>query len=320
MNNFDRRYRLLIGHKGKNKGIELGAGDNPLRISFSLEKADTTTSNEAKIEIWNLNKEHRDMLEKEDCTVVLSAGYGKNLALAFCGNVTDSSTSSDGSDLKTEISVLDGLVEMRDTYISLSYKGTINSKKVISDIADKMGVGIVFAPKLTFKDFANGYSFIGQAKQALKKVCTSSGLSWTLQNGVLQIKSPGGTITNRVYVLNKDSGLIDIPKRVSKSAESKDGSATDNTKTESKSKDKSNSTSKTNSKSTKKTSNAKTKKTKKLCWEVKYLMNLSIGVNDFVKLESKYATGYFIVDSIKISGDTHGGDWTCTAQLTEVKI
>ena len=267
----------------------VGEGENPLRISFSLDKADTTTQNEATISVWNLNKEHKAVLEKDDCLVVLSAGYGTNLALAFCGAVTSSATSQDGADMVTEIHVTDSLIEIRDTYISISYAGTINTKKILQDIASKMGVGIVFAPKATFKDFLNGYTFVGQAKTALNKVCNSAGLEWSLQNGVLQIKKPNTTITDMVYVLSPETGLLDIPTRLSQSAETaKDG----------------NTTSKKN----------------QTGWEVRYFMNLAIGVNDFVKLESKVATGYFKVNKIKINGDNFGGEWTCTAELLEVKV
>ena len=288
MENFDRQYRLSIGQAGGN-AFMIGEGTHPLRISFTLDKADTTTQNEATISVWNLNEEHKSVLEKDDCMVVLSAGYGNNLALAFCGVVTTSATSQDGADMVTEIHVTDSLLEIRDTYISISYAGVINTKKILQDIAAKMGVSIVFGPKATFKDFMNGYTFVGQAKTALTKVCSSMGLEWTLQNGVLQIKKANTTITDRVYVLSPETGLLDTPTRLSKSAE----------------------TTKENNETSKKNQTG---------WEVRYFMNLAIGINDFVKLESKVATGYFKVNKLKITGDNLGGEWTCTAELLEVIV
>ena len=288
MENFDRQYRLSIGEAGK-QGFTIGEGEHPLRISFSLDKADTTTQNEATISVWNLNKEHKAMLDKKDCMVVLSAGYGNNLALAFCGTVTSSATSQDGADMVTEIHVTDSLVPIRDTYISLSYAGVINGQKIIRDIAAQMGVTVVFAPKVVLKDFANGYTFIGQAKTALTKVCKSCGVEWTLQNGVLQIKKANTTITDRVYVLSAETGLLETPTRISQSAET---SSQDNP----------------------------TNKKNQIGWEVRYVINLAIGINDFVKLESKAATGFFKVNTIKITGDNIGGEWTCTAELLEVTV
>ncbi len=287
MENFDRQYRLSFGNG--TSAFEIGDGTNPLRISFSVDKADTTTQNEATISVWNLNKEHKALLEKEDCQVVLSAGYGKSLALAFCGTVTTSATSQDGADMVTEVHVTDSLIPIRETYISISYAGVINSKKIIQDIAQRMGVSVAFGSKATFKDFLNGYTFIGQAKTALTKVCKSSSLAWTLQNGVLQINKPNEPITDRVYILSAETGLLDIPTRLCQSDEVKK-------------------------------ENNKTKKKNHIGWQVRYLMNLAIGINDFVKLESKVATGYFKVNKIKINGDNIGGEWTCTAELLEVTV
>ena len=53
-------------------------------------------------------------------------------------------------------------------------------------------------------------------------------------------------------------------------------------------------------------------------YEVVYLMNGAIGVNDLVKLESEEVTGIFRVYKLVIDGDNIEGDWQCTAQLVEV--
>ena len=53
-------------------------------------------------------------------------------------------------------------------------------------------------------------------------------------------------------------------------------------------------------------------------WEITYLMNAAIGVNDYVKLESKKASGVFRVSKIKIEGDNFGERWICTAEILEV--
>ena len=44
-------------------------------------------------------------------------------------------------------------------------------------------------------------------------------------------------------------------------------------------------------------------------------MNAAIGVNDYIELDSKYVSGYFVVKKVKISGDNRQGDWICTAQV-----
>lgn len=68
MKNWDRQYRLSAGQAGS-AGFQIGEGARPLHISFSVERADTTSQNTAKVSIWNLNDAHLAELNKDDCAV-----------------------------------------------------------------------------------------------------------------------------------------------------------------------------------------------------------------------------------------------------------
>ena len=106
MKNFDRQYRLSAGKAGST-GFEIGGGKRPLHVSFSVEKADTNSQNTAKVTIWNLSDEHLAELSKNDCVVVLHAGYGDTRPLIFAGVVTFATTKADGADRATEIELVD---------------------------------------------------------------------------------------------------------------------------------------------------------------------------------------------------------------------
>lgn len=94
-------------------------------------------------------------------------------------------------------------------------------------------------------------------------------------------------ITTRAYLLSTDTGLLEVPKRITISSESDDSS-----------------NGKSNS---------------QIGYEVKYFLNGAIGVNDYIRLESDKVRGYFRVYKLTIDGDNLEGDWICTAQLLEVK-
>ena len=130
MKNFDRQYRLSAGKAGST-GFEIGGGKRPLHVSFSVEKADTNSQNTAKVTIWNLGDEHLAELSKNDCVVVLHAGYGNTRPLIFTGVVTFATTKADGADRATEIELVDNRIEVRDTYVSVSYAGAVNCKTLI---------------------------------------------------------------------------------------------------------------------------------------------------------------------------------------------
>ena len=176
---------------------------------------------------------------------------------------------------------------MRDTYVEISRSGRVDSKEVFDEIAGAMGVSVIYSKGCKFKVLPHGFSFVGPAKTALKKLCKTCGLSWSIQNSVLQIRKPNEPITTRAYLLSSDTGLLEVPKRITISSESDDSSS-----------------GKSNS---------------QIGYEVKYFLNGAIGVNDYVRLESDKVRGYFRVYKLTIDGDNLEGDWICTAQLLEVK-
>lgn len=282
--NFDRQYRVAFGKAGSS-GVEIGAKTAsqpmPLHIAFSLQKSDLETQNSGKLTIWNLNDQHLAVLNQKDCALSLRAGYGNHLSLIFAGIISIASTSIDGADRKTEIEVIDNLVEIRDTYVSVAYIGKVNWKTIFDAVAAQMGVAIEYSYNASFVDVSNGYTYVGLAKNILSKGCDCCGLSWSLQNGVLQVKKPNDVMSKSVYVLNKASGLIGIPARVVVSEDETTGA-------------------------------------NKLGWDVEYLLNGAINIDDYIKLESKTVTGYFRVYSVEMQGDNISGDWLCKARLLEV--
>lgn len=282
MKNFDRQYRLTVG-RTKNKGFELGDTNNSAdiapHIAFSLEKSDTSTANTGKITVYNLNPEQLNILSQPDCHIALRAGYGANMPLIATGTITYSSTSLESADHATEIEFTESLTALRDTHVAIGLSGSVSAKKVIEHFANEMGVAVSYSKSASFTQFRNGYSFVGSAQTGLSKVCSLCGLKWTLQNGVLQIRGGNDAMSYKAYLLSAETGLVNIPKRI--------------TFTQTGSSDKQNG------------------------WEISYLLNGAIGINDCVKIKSNVINGVFRVMKLSISGDSHSGDWLCTAQVVE---
>lgn len=279
MRQFDRQYRFIAGQRGA-EGFELGDGIQPIHISFSIEKGDTKSQNTGKVSLWNLSPDHLAELGKDDCVVALRAGYGNVMPLIFSGVVTYAKTKLDGASAVTELELVDNRIEIRDTYISVGYSGKVNCKTLIQDTANQMGVAVSFSYNATFADIPNGYSYVGPAADILTKACDTSGLVWSINNGVLQVKIPHDTMSREVYELSAETGLVGIPERV-KSSDKSEGYENG--------------------------------------WDVSYLMNAAIDIDDFVYLNSRYVKGYFRVYSVNIEGDNYESSWGCTARLLEVR-
>mgnify|MGYP007098660864 FL=1 len=284
MVNFDRQYRLAAGPAG-GAGFEIGetskAQPVPIHIDFSLQKTDLETQNTGRVAVWNLSPAQLAVLNEKDCCLSLRAGYKNRLSLIFAGIISFVTTTKDGSDQKTEIEVVDNLIEVRDTYVAVSYNGKVSWKTIFDDVAAQMGVAVSYSYNAEFVNLANGFSFVGLARDIMTKGCDCCGLSWSLQNGVMQVKKPGDVMSREVFVLSPDSGLIGIPAKVVITQDETSGQ-------------------------------------NKLGWDVEYFLNGAINIDDYVKLETKTVTGFFRVYSIEFSGDNISGDWMCRARLLEV--
>lgn len=289
--NWDRQYRCSIGQPGQT-GVLLGEskGDSgmPLHISFSVEKGDKESNNTATVKFWNLGPATIAEIKRKNAVLELRAGYGANLPLILAGDINKATTEQENANMVTTIDVVDGLVAIRDTYVSLSFAKKTNCMKIVESVADSMGISYLISEKakqiLEQKHFVNGYSAVGAAKTVLQKICRTCGLSWSIQNGVLQLVVTGSTISTNAYVLSASTGLIGVPKEITIGSSNKDTQNQDGQKG----------------------------------YEVRYFMNGAIGVDDLIMLDSKKAKGYFKVCSVAISGDNFDGEWTCTAQITEV--
>ena len=285
MKNFGREYRFAAGPAGiPDAGFEVGAtspeSPEALHIKFSVDKSDSETPNTASVSLWNLSPEHLSILNEKDCVVSLRAGYETHMSLILVGAITYIETSLDVGDRETSIEIADGRIELRDCYLSLSYSGVINTKKIIEDIAADMGVTVTFSYNAQFAELPNGFAFVGTGRVALDNACASSGLQWGIQNGVLQVKNSGDVMSREVYVLSPETGLIGIPKKVNY------GANAENAEEES-------------------------------GYEVEYFLNGAIGIGDYIRLESEVTQGYYRMRSVELRGDNLEGDWLCVAKLVE---
>ncbi|GHU95074.1 hypothetical protein FACS1894208_07270 [Clostridia bacterium] len=168
MKQWDRQYRFAVGKAG-GAGFEIGEQSRMApHIYFNVQKQDASTANTSKITLWNLNAPHLAALNEKDCVVTLKAGYGSAMPLLFVGAVTHIETMLDGADRMTEIEAVDGRIELRDTFVSLSYKGKISTKKIIEAVAGEMGIPVTFSHNAKFTDLPNGYSYIGAENDTAK--------------------------------------------------------------------------------------------------------------------------------------------------------
>lgn len=290
MARFDRVYRLLVGRPGQ-KGVEIAP---PLRVKFEVSKDTGEAPNQIRISVWNLSPHTREAIVEPDNVVALYAGYAQEegaLLLAY-GTVVHGASSFEGAEIVTELEVLDGFTQIRDSVVSLGCGAGAQARLIIEDVAYQMDLPLVMAQDIPDRVWQNGFSFYGAARVALHKVVQGSGLEYSIQNGELQVIERCGTTPRKGFVLSSESGLLGNPERIRQSAKEKAVS--------------------------KGGAPARSERQQADGWRVTSLLLPSLNPGDLVKLESRQVQDWFRVESLKHTGDWNGsGHWQTTIELLD---
>jgi hypothetical protein len=215
-----RKVRLEC--KGSGSNIKINHHDNPdqTKIEFEIEKSISSTQNTSTIKIWNLKEETRNALGKELDEVILEAGYtppggGDNTGILFQGNIRDVSHTRDGAvDIVTILSNGDGDKAIRSATTSKSYPKGTKVETVVEDLQkdlEKQGVkrGEQKLPE-NLGEFKRPYATVGSVKNELDTLSRGKGFYWSIQNNTCEI-IPGDGYIGGIILLNKESGLVDVP-------------------------------------------------------------------------------------------------------------
>lgn len=308
MRNWIRNYQIIAGVPG-HEGFKISSIGNPhpLRVSFDLEKADTQSSNTGSLTIYNLNDEHKAVLNAEGCYVQILAGYSNAIGTIFAGGISDTEEDISDTDRSIKVNLIDGFIN-NDIPGSVSLNGDVTCRQAMEAIVSQMEyesavVSDEAAKLLDAAHYSNGYVFVGKLRAGLQNIVRKAGCTFSCQNGVLQVFTKDSPISSQAYELDAEHGLIGVPKKISIS----DTNTT---------KGKSSGTSSTSS--TKKSGSKGTTKKGIPGYQINFLINPAIGVNDLIMLKSKVKSGAFRVHKLSIKADNYTDDWTCTAEILEV--
>lgn len=186
-----------------------------LRISFSILKSLSSTTNSASIKIWNLSQDNRNLIKDYGDEVTLYAGYREEGGpqVLFIGDTTTISHIYDRPEIVTVIECGDGEKYINQLRVSLSFAANVQVLTIISGIADQMGIQFVEFASANNVVYRQGFEFIGMGKDALDIVCNKVGLQWSIQNEQLQVIPSNGTISEPIIQVNQATGMQGIPQR-----------------------------------------------------------------------------------------------------------
>jgi hypothetical protein len=209
---FGRRWRITIG--------SIQSSDADLR--FKVTRTLTTSPGAAEIEVFNLSADHRrELTALRRPLVRLEVGYqGVGPWIAFQGDGRRTINLRDSADWITRATAGDGEHALRTARLSRSFAPDVNLADVVQYVAGAMGVdtGNVLE-QLSGRGldrvgdaFPGGIVLHGLAELHLRIILDSAGLSWSVQDGVLQVLPRGRALQREAVLLSSSTGMIGSPE------------------------------------------------------------------------------------------------------------
>jgi hypothetical protein len=194
------------------------------------------------------------------------------------------STRQNGPDYVTTLTASDGYDVLSGHSLSLSFESGNTAKSVVDAIVSDLGVPVVLSSgvsSMLAKAFDTGFSFSGPIREALNKVAGFTGVTWSVQNGELQLLAPRAVVLSKVVSLSSTTGLVGTPERVAYKDE-RTGQAA-------------------------------------FGWSVRSLLEPRLEPGGQLKVMSSRAplAGQYRVMSVEHDGDTHGPTWNTTTEVEE---
>lgn len=187
-------------------------------VSFDIEKNTEQEPNKGKFKFYNLPEDLRNKLQlKDKDKISFEAGYKTTVASVFEGNVTHVLSGIEGPDWVTNIEAEEGGKAYRTSYVAKSYGEGTPFKTVVDDIV-KTFEGLKVTPAVTAtianigKTFPNGLTIDGSSARVLNSILQGVGLTYSIQNGQIQILASGASNDQPTIELDYSSGLVNVPQ------------------------------------------------------------------------------------------------------------
>ena len=207
-----RKASVTFGVKGE-EGIKV----TDLRIAFDIEKTSESNANTAKVTIYNLNENNRDLLKnKENLFIILDVGYlNGDIDQLLIADISRSSTKRQGSDFITVIECEDGGQALTEARVDKSYAPGTNLKSVTSDVVnsfvDAGQVAIGTLSRVKDEIAQNGITVSGVSKVIMDDLVEKQDLEWSIQDNEVQVMEPLQDTGEEIVFLTPDTGLIGSP-------------------------------------------------------------------------------------------------------------
>jgi len=212
---------------GRSWSVQVGELDvSDLRVAFKVTRTLMARAGTCELTISNLTEAHRREITtapRRRTFVEIQAGYLEGRSTIFRGDLRKAIPAREGADWVVKVTAGDGEHALRTARVGRSFARGTSMGTVVQAIADAMGVGIGNAREAlrgaqlgSESTFPAGTVLFGSAASELTKLCESAGLSWSVQDGNLQVIPLGGSLARTAILLSPDTGMYESPEIVNR--------------------------------------------------------------------------------------------------------
>jgi hypothetical protein len=200
-----------------------------LDLSFDITKDTTHAPNTAQVRVFNLSPDHRRQIEETaNLRLTVSAGYEDGMTSLFTGDVhvaesrrrrraskkKDGVTiSQEGVDVMTILEAQDAGRAYSSAMIQQSFAAWTSLVDVLRACVRAMGIGEgnLASADVPTTTYAEGTVVSGRAWRELDRLVRSAGLTWSVQDGVLQLLRGSTPLRQTAVRLSSSTGLVGSP-------------------------------------------------------------------------------------------------------------
>lgn len=213
----DRRCVVTVGLSATGPN---GFRATDLDVKFAVKKNLKPEPNTCDLQIWNLNPDHRNALSQVDTApVMIEAGYASGTSIIFLGDLRTGGNAKTSTDWITTISSGGSEKKHRKKRVNISVKRQSTADSVLKQVAAALGVGEGNISKAVSQlkvgnignMFSEGTVISGNAAREMYNICRSVGLTYSVQDGKLQLLPLKTALDGEALNITSNTGMIGSP-------------------------------------------------------------------------------------------------------------
>lgn len=214
MKQFGRQWQLDLSNDQETLVIDR------LRVAFEIDKTINEKPNPAKIQVWNLNRDHiNQLLSGEFKKVALSVGYGE-LRQIYAGDIVKPRVLRDGLDFVLTLECADGHQAYTTSRATTTLKAGATDEQIIQELQKtmpKVQSGAIDIPNK--RKLPRGKVLNGNSRDILTKIARNNGADWSIQDGSLVFLPKDKVLNDDAVLLSQDTGMINAPEQTDEGLE-----------------------------------------------------------------------------------------------------